>query len=188
MDPLLFTLYINDLPILCLNCTVKLFADDAKVYRHIRVLADCAALQSLLDALRVWAAYWKLGLSVKMCFYWQVSYHDPNYFYKINSTILAPTNSIFDLGISVQSNLKPALHCTTVVSKASARYKLILESFLSRDPHILTGVYVTYVCPVLEYYTPVWSPSCKCDIDLIERVQCAFTCKLFYCCRLDPIS
>ena len=116
----------------------KLFADDAKAYHRIRVPADRAALQSLLDMLCALAAYWGLGLSVEKCFYLEVGYHDPNYFCKINSTILAPCNSIVDLGVSVQSKLKPALHYTTVVSKASARYKLILKSFWSRDPHILT--------------------------------------------------
>ena len=89
-----------------------------------------------------------------------LGYHDPNNFSKINSTDFVPCNSIVDLGVRVQSNLKSSLHCTTFFSKASARYKQILKSFLSRDPHILTRAFVTYVRPVLEYYILVWSPSC----------------------------
>ena len=35
--------------------------------------------------------------------------------------------------------------------------------------------YITYIRPSLEFSTPVWSPSLKKDIDLIENVQRSFT-------------
>ena len=75
-----------------------------------------------------------------------------------NSFLVAPCNSIVNFGISVPSNLKPALHCITVVFKVSARYKLILKLFLSRGPLILTRAFATYVRLVFEYCTPAWSP------------------------------
>ena len=43
-----------------------------------------------------------------------------------------------------------------IASNANLRAKLILKSFLSRDPHNLNRVFVTYACPLLEYCTPVW--------------------------------
>ena len=68
--------------------------------------------------------------------------------------------------------------------KANARAKLILKSFLSRNPITMTRTFIIYVRPLLEYCSPLWSPHFKQDIDLIENVQCSFTRKLYYCCNL----
>ena len=62
--------------------------------------------------------------------------------------------------------------------------ELILKSFLSRNPITMTRAFISYVRPLLEYCSPVWSPHFKQDIDLIENVQRSFTRKLFYCCNL----
>ena len=88
----------------------------------------------------------------------------------------------------MQSNLKPGLHCTQVATKANARARLTLKSFLSRDASCLTRAFITYVRPLLEYATAVWSPHFKQDVDLIEGVQRAFTRKLFYICNLPPAT
>ena len=45
-----------------------------------------------------------------------------------------------------------------------------------------------YVRPLLEYCMPVWCPYNKEDINTIERVQRAFTCKIFYLSHLPPVS
>ena len=42
----------------------------------------------------------------------------------------------------------------------------------------LVKAYVTYVRPILEYNTPVWSPYLKKDIAKVERVQRYFTKRL----------
>ena len=47
---------------------------------------------------------------------------------------------------------------------------------------------ITYVRPLMEYCTPVWSSYCKKDIDLVEGVQRAFTRNVFKRCHLQPAS
>ena len=66
------------------------------------------------------------------------------------------------------------------MSKAYQRVNLIFRSFYSRDPKILKLAYNTYVRPILEYCTPVWSPFLIKDIDRIEGVQRYFTRRVFY--------
>ena len=40
---------------------------------------------------------------------------------------------------------------------------------------LLSKAFVVYVRPLLEYYSPVWSPVYTSDISLIEAVQRRFT-------------
>jgi hypothetical protein len=64
IDPLLFVLYINDLPAVCANCA--LFADDAKAYKVITNLQDRVVLQSALTALCDWAQRWVFKFSLDL--------------------------------------------------------------------------------------------------------------------------
>jgi len=155
IGPLLFTIYINDLPSKCPDCVIKLFADDVKTYKRVRTCFDRVTLQTSLNALCVWAAEWGLDLSVKKCSYFQIGYHNFVLTYMLDNVILPPSESIHDLGISIHSSLKPSLHCSLTAAKANARSRLILKAFLSRDPSILTRAFTTYVRPMLEYCSPI---------------------------------
>ena len=56
-----------------------------------------------------------------------------------------------------------------IASKANARSKLILMSFLFRDPLTLAWTFAIYVRLLLEYCIPGWCPYHKCDIETIEN-------------------
>ena len=119
-----------------------------------------------------------------LCYYLQLGYQNLTLIYRLNADIIAPGTSIVDLGINVHSNLKYGPHCAIIASKANARAKLILKSFLSRHPKTMMRAFIIHVRSLLKYCTPVWSPHFKEDIDLIENVQLSFARKLFYCCNL----
>ena len=55
---------------------------------------------------------------------------------------------------------------------------LLRKRFLSKDVKYLLLAYKTYILPILNYCSPVWSPSTACDILLLEKVQKSFTKKL----------
>lgn len=188
LGPTLFALYVSDLPTACPDCSIGQYADDTKASRQITKPHDRVMLQGSLNALCSWAEQHELALSLDKCLYLQVGYSDSTITYTVGSRSLKPSQSVTDLGIVVQSNLKPGLHCTQVATKANARARLILKSFLSRDASCLTRAFITYVRPLLEYATPVWSPHFKQDVDLIEGVQRVFTRKLFYICNLPPAT
>ena len=49
IGPLIFVLYVNDLSYICTPCSVKLYADDIKLYFTVKTPAAKAVLQTCLD-------------------------------------------------------------------------------------------------------------------------------------------
>ena len=138
-----------------------LFADDVKAYKRIRSPSDRTVLKAFLNNICRWARNRELGISTDKCYYLQLGYQNVTLIYKFNADIIAPCMSVVDLGINVHSNLKYGPHCAITASKANARAKLILKSFLSRNPITMTRAFIIYVRPLLEYCSLVWSPHFK---------------------------
>ena len=65
LGPVLFTIYINDLPDLVHN-TTKLFADDAKIYSVVNNANDQDDLQNDLKQLDKWSRHWLLKFNPEM--------------------------------------------------------------------------------------------------------------------------
>jgi len=57
LGPMLFLLYINDMPSVAQHSSLALFADDSKCYKKINNTSDCVHLQKDLDALFEWSKH-----------------------------------------------------------------------------------------------------------------------------------
>ena len=68
LGPLLFTMYINELPAQCPCCKIMLFADDVKAYKRIRSPSDSTVLQVSLNNLCCWTRGCELGISTDRCY------------------------------------------------------------------------------------------------------------------------
>ena len=75
-------------------------------------------------------------------------------------------------------DLSPTLHVSNIVAKAHKRSAAIYCAFTSRNVDLLVHAYVTYVRPIVEHDSVVWSPYTVKDIDNIESVQRRFTKRL----------
>jgi hypothetical protein len=95
---------------------------------------------------------------------------NPRYKYYMNGTELETTEEV-DVGITVQSSLKPGKQCEVAANRAMAILKLIWRNFHYRDRHVYVKLFKQYVRPHLEYSSPAWGPSTRADIDKIESVQ-----------------
>ena len=66
LRPLLFLIYFNDLP-QEVKSTIKLFANDTKIYRVIKSDRDSEILQNdLLDIMK-WSEKWQLPFNLTKC-------------------------------------------------------------------------------------------------------------------------
>ena len=68
MGPLLFIIFINDLvEISEENIKLYLFADDAKIYCHVKNLTDKDNLQRGIENLVEWTNRWQVSLNINKC-------------------------------------------------------------------------------------------------------------------------
>ena len=65
LGPLLFLLYINDMPDDILS-PIKIFADDTKVYKYVQTEEDMLILQKDVYALCDWSLKWQLTFNYTM--------------------------------------------------------------------------------------------------------------------------
>ena len=64
LGPILFVIYINDLPEV-VECGTYLFADDTKILRQITTKKDALQLQSDINLLEQWSQKWRLTFHPK---------------------------------------------------------------------------------------------------------------------------
>jgi len=79
----------------------------------------------------------------------------------------------------------PSVYINDIVRKAHAWANMIHRCFISQNVTLLVRVFVTYLCPLLEYNCVVWSPGPVRDIMLIEQVQRRFTKRLWGFCNIS---
>ena len=93
----------------------------------------------------------------------------------INNNPIPQADSVRDLGITVTSDLKWASYISKITSKANILSYNIIRSFSSSNIIVYTNLFKTYIRPILEYNTVVWSPHLVSDIQRVEKVQRRFT-------------
>ena len=135
-------------------------------------------LQNKLDILYEWSNAWQLNIATSKCATMQINALSDCPGLCLNNIALSNVKEFKDLGVVIDDGLKFTSHVNQVVAKASARACLIHKCFVSRDVHTLTRAYKTYVRPLLEYASCVWSPVYTTSIRLIESVQRKFTKRL----------
>ena len=171
LGPILFTIFINDLPDE-IECSCKIFADDTKIYN---TTDNKNKLQRDLDKLIEWSDKWNLYFNASKCKVVHYGNKNPNYSYDIknknDSVTLLTSDDEKDLGVTFDGELKFDKHIGNAIAKANRMIGIIKRSFTFRDKDTITRLYKTLVRPHLEYGNVIWHPLLKRQSISIEKVQ-----------------
>ena len=120
LGPLLYLLYINDLPEKTTS-DARLFADDCLLYRPVTVKADTDTLQRDLDALIRWEEDWQMAFHPEKCVVIQVTNkRNPiTANYTIHGHRLDVVDSSKCLGVTISKDLRWDNHINNVSAKAN---------------------------------------------------------------------
>lgn len=178
LGPLLFLLFINDMPNVVLSSSIALFADDSKVFKSVNCIRDCELLQSDLCELLTWSKKWGMVFNPSKCKVLSFTRsRNPFYFnYHLDGIILDRVGDFKDLGVVFNQNLSFSAHVESIVSKSNRVCGMIKRSIGYRAPqNVKLKLFKSLARPVLEYSSQVWSPVFKNDIHAIESVQRSMT-------------
>ena len=83
--PILFIIYINDLPE-TVESMEHIFADDTKICRKIATENDCVELQKDLDILQEWSNKWLLSFKADTCEVMRSGGEHPEFIHKMTKS------------------------------------------------------------------------------------------------------
>ena len=143
LGPLLFTLYINDIPNI-VHTNLSFFADDSKAYAITKSVEDSQQLQADLNSIQDWCQIWLLKLNLLKCKVMRVGHssiasefvlwdNDSGKFVQ-----LPEVDHEKDLGVWISSNLKPSLHCCKAAASAMKVLSMIRRSFVNISKDLFT--------------------------------------------------
>ena len=166
LGPLLFLIYINDLPEVIQSDSL-LYADDLKVWNS----SDPSTLQIDLDAIKNWSEDWQLPINDAKCAH--ISFGgDSGYIFNLQgSTIIPKPDRKKDLGIWLSSSMSFSHHHEVAAKKAFATLHMIKRSFHRISPKDFQTLYSVYVRPILEYASQVVHTGLQKDALSLEHVQ-----------------
>jgi hypothetical protein len=155
LGPILFTIYINDLPDVVQNIA-KLFADDTKVYAVVNKEEEQHSLQNDINNLVHWSDKWLLNFNKSNCKHVHLG-HATNTKYKMGENEINQVTEEKDLGILIDDKLKFQQHINPQTKKANQRLGMIKRSFRYMDKEVFLTLFKSIVRPHLEYGSNVLS-------------------------------
>ena len=141
LGPVLFLIFINDLPLEVLS-PLSLFADDSKIFTRIVTTKEKTkwtgfdghgALQRDLLRVQEWAKKWKMEFNISKCKIMHIGNKNPKNVYGMDGTELETTRAERDLGVTIDDQLDLGKHIKTIVAKANRILGLIKISFACLD-------------------------------------------------------
>ena len=181
LGPILFVLFINDLPEGLNDGTyLALYADDTKLWRSIKNESDIAQLQKDIDLLHTWSLNNKMNFHPQKCKVLSIK-HRPSplamlpfvaYHYNLAENILEYADSEKDLGVHINKNFNFNEHQEKLLTKASQQLGILKRTcYFINDIKRRRVLYLSLVRSQFEHCSQVWRPNCPTSMNKFENFQ-----------------
>ncbi|CAB3375163.1 Hypothetical predicted protein [Cloeon dipterum] len=169
LGPLLFNIYVSDLPT-ALKTNLVQYADDCTVFRVVSCQDEVEELQDDLALVDIWCTNNGMRLNAKKCVAMDISHARQPWTpqYKISGVALdyVCTQRLFGVHISRWNH-----HVDVQRKKAVRTLRFAARNLRGCTQRVKRMAYLTLVKPKLFYRTPAWHPWTKANIGKMARTQ-----------------
>ena len=174
LGPLLFIIFVNDLPLFPRYCETALYADDKVLYCHAKDPKELASnLNHDLQCLFEWFNTNLLTLNTSKCKF--IIFGSPRKLknteisIKINQSALEKVDSYKYLGVTVNQRMNWTDHIDSIISKIGQRLGLVrrVKHLLPKSARLT--LYNSLIMPLFDYADIVWGD--KNNVQLMNHLQ-----------------
>jgi hypothetical protein len=183
LGPLLFLIFINDLPQCLRNTKCLMFADDIKIYRKVDNLTECLQVQNDLHNIFMWSKNNYLHFNINKCSVMTYSrrINVLTFNYSMDEVVIERKSELKDLGIIFDCKMAFVNHILYISMSACKLLGFLYRmSKYFRNECVLKLLYFSLVRSKLEYCSVIWNPYTKKYSEIIEKIQKRFLRHMYY--------
>ena len=150
LGPLLFFIYINDIPNSIHASSIYHFADNTKLLKVLHNAADSLILQEDLSSIDLWGKEWLLSLNASKSAHlkFSLSHRTTRMCYKSEGLEIDKVTSYKDLGVLVQDDLSWSKQVASLCSKSYGALRVLRRVLpSSSNPGLKRRLYLTLSRP-----------------------------------------
>ena len=177
LGPLLFLIFINDLPLLLKYCYADLFADDGTFHKNGPEIDEIND-EMLIDFLTIvhWSKQNKLPINYNKSTYMllgakrrlQDTYE---LFLNVDDEKIEKVSKQKLLGIVIDEYLTWTPHIDYLCTLSSSKISLLKQLSSYVPKHIQKIFYQSYILPLIDYGRITWSATTSSNIERISKLQ-----------------
>ena len=174
LGPLLFLLYINDLPNCLMHSQPRMYADDTSITyasNDVEEIERCVNID--LDRIRIWLAANKLTLNTTKTEFLLIGSRqrlpmlERNPIIETNQFLIKQVSTSKSLGVHIDGNLSWECHINEISKKIASGISAIKRIRYFLPFEILLNVYNSLVQPHFDYCNVVWG---NCSNNLSSKL------------------
>ena len=180
LGPILFNVYINDLPMAPEAGSLKSFVDDSKLFLSFSINEANSVVNKLnkdLQRVVAWCSLNSLLINpdktklIVFGTHYMLKQIPANFHISLLGKNIFPVSSATDLGVTLDSGLKYGEHTSRLVSSCMASLCQINRAKYIFDEETLVRMINALVFSKLYYCSTIWSNTSKKNIAKLQKVQ-----------------